>query len=168
MDFLKRMGLKVVTSVLGVIIMIGYWTVSDACAGRGGSGGGGELNKVPAKVWQGGSPVTIETDVSHAGFIRVSFERPKPGGQEHEYVHAQQNLAAGHHTFTISVPPGVSGVLETEILQPPSGATASISLDADGKHLEDKGQLEGALEPGSAFFVQIEVNDWATASNEGD
>ncbi len=165
MDFLKRLGLRMVGSAVAVVLMLGYFTVRSSCTGNSSNK---ELKKIPPQIWQGGTPVTVETDLSAPGVIRLSFERPRAGGDAHEYLTAWQPLGAGHHSFVISVPEHVSGMLETEVTNPPTGATASLTLDAAGKHLEDKSELTGPLEPGTAFFVQLAVDDWATARSEGE
>lgn len=156
---MKQLAQRLVVAVLGVAATLAWWTF------RGGGSSGKELASMPAQVWSGGAGVTIEAELSHAGFVRAVFERRKPGGKEHEHelLTVHHKLPPGAHSFSLAVPDGVSGSVEVEVdpANTPVGASTRVALVAGGKRHEDKQSLSAPLGKGEALFAQIELDDWA-------
>ena len=153
---------RILMAVLGTVFVYAVWTVT----GRLKHGGSGEVSSIPQKVWSGGTDVTLNVELSHPGTVRTSFYRGD-GKEPANALHAYQRVSAGHHTFVIAVPPDVSGRVEVGLEKPPVGAKAHVELKAAGRAPSDDDELTEALDDRHAFFVDLDIDDWATAKVEG-
>lgn len=149
---------RILMSAVGMLLVLGFWTIT----GKRTKGGSKEAEAIPRKVLSGGTDVTLDVEISAPGRVVTHFAK-----QGDKSVDAYQKVAAGHHTFVISVPPGMSGTAEVNFDNPPVGTKAHIEVRGSGHSAQDDDELANALEPGHAFFVQLELDDWATAKVEG-
>lgn len=137
-----------------------------ALAGCGGSGGStpGAEQEFPASIFGGGVEVTIEVELTEPGDIHCAFatgngydvNKPKR-------LEVEKKLAAGKHTFNISMPKEVSVAPEVHI-RPPNlrkGSRILIVLRRGSEELaRDEFTSESdKLAPKTAFFVSLHVEN---------
>jgi hypothetical protein len=159
---MKGLMKKGIMAILGVVVMLGWWTV------RGwldGSASAESYSHIPEKVWDGGGgPVTIEVEGSEEGRVSASFETHLPvDDANHKYLESWERISAGKHSFTIEVPPNVGGTVEMSIDSPQVGATVHVAVRiGDRLVAEDSSTLDAPLQPGYGFFAQVHLDDYAT------
>lgn len=156
-DFFKHLGVKVVSTVLGVIVCLAWWTLT----GHGGSDFD-QFSEIPGVVFEGGGgALAIEATVNQPAELRATFSRriDEETGEE-EGIHVHQPLAAGTHHFETNVPAGVYIYLEIGVPEAQPGARIEWSVKVDGKGVVNESEsLEEPLRSGYAFFVQLEFDD---------
>lgn len=153
-DFFKRLGVKVVSTVLGVIICLGWWTLTGS-----GESNLDQVSEMPDVVLSGGGGVLeIEATVNQPAVLRATFSRQvdEETGEE-EGINVEQPLAAGTHHFRTDVADGLYTYLEIGIPEAQPGAAIEWTVSAGGKRIVHESEsLEKPLRPGYAFFVQLE------------
>ncbi|HEV8200095.1 MAG TPA: hypothetical protein VGS03_08745 [Candidatus Polarisedimenticolia bacterium] len=162
-SFAKRL----VLSALGVVVMLGSWTVKgwfveDANA---------TMKHIPDKVWDGGGgTITVETDSTEAARVYVSFETNVAiDDAGHKFLETWERVEPGFHAFRIEVPPGVSGTAEVDVENPKVGSKARVAVRVNGEiAIEDKQELTEPLKPGWAFAAQVELEDYAKGTPGND
>lgn len=158
---MKSIGLKIGGAVLGLVLVLGWWSFKSWWSG---DGSGGAVNGIPAKVWEGGGhKVTFRAQGS--GSMRVSawFSGHDPAkGSETRSLETWQKAEAGSHEFLIGAPLHSGATFEATAEEPKVGDTLSITVDVDGRRMcEDSQKLDEPLKPGYAFGVQCEIHDFA-------
>jgi len=153
-------------SLLGVVAVLAWWTI------RGNHNTTPSSDKIPAKVWEGGAgPVTIEVESSDPATLRASFEsatKSQPGKPD-RMLQTWEKVDAGKHSWTIDVPAGTMGTLEFEAVAPKTGSTLSWTVKAGDKQIAQETQtLDKPLQANEAFFLQVELDDYATGKLEGE
>ncbi len=155
-------------AVLGMVLVLGWWTIK----GRNDSGNSATSDKIPSKVWEGGAgTVTIEAESSAPATLRAYFSSAEKSesGTPNRSLEAWEKFPAGQHTWTIDVPAGTSGSLEFEAVGPKPGSTLSWTVRAGDKQIaQETEKLEQPLRANEAFFLQVEVDDFATGKLEGE
>lgn len=156
---LKRVGY----TIAGVVVVLAYWSLK-------GSGGGGVKSSegIPAKVWDGGGgTVRVDAEGSAPGRFSMTFsERGKPDGRA---IESWSKVGAGTHSWTVEVPPGVSGYIELGADAPQVGDRLSMTVRVNGNVVyEDADTLREPLQQGYAFFVQAYLDDYATGELSRD
>jgi hypothetical protein len=135
-------------------------TILSSCSGGGSSS---ELSKIPSKVWEGGTLLTIRTSTNQPGLLKtLFFERNKENGSHKRELSANQSVPVGDKSFLVSVPANVGGYIELGVPAATPGATITCSLESGGKELwKSDYQLEQPLGPNEACFVNVDVDDFS-------
>jgi hypothetical protein len=150
---------NLVRTALGVGVMLAWWTL------RGDNVETETASQIPNRVWEGGAgTLSIEVDASTPSTMRASFGEHDEG-RSLRSMETWQEVAAGHHSFTIDVPAGVGGYIELGAVAPEPGDTLSWTLSAGGEVVDEQSEtLEQPLEKGYAFFIQAYFDDYATGT----
>ena len=155
-SFVKRL----VLGALGVVVMLGYWTVKGWFVGDANA----TMKHIPAKVWDGGGgTIVVETDSTEAARVYVSFETNLAmDDDDHKFLETWEQVTPGFHAFKIEVPPGVSGSAELNVENPKVGSKARIAVRVNGEiAVEDHQVLNEPLKEGWAFAAQVHLEDYA-------
>src|SRR4051794_37280207 len=98
--FLKR----IVMSIVGVVLVLGFWTIQGKC---NGSKAAPVVAKIPAKVWEGGGgKCKLEVEVSDPSTVHLDFYQwSEKGPHKNENFPCQEAVGPGKHTFIVEVPP---------------------------------------------------------------
>lgn len=151
--------------LLGVGVTLGYWSLRGP-----GADTTERLADVPAVVWEGGTAVNIAASCNQPGKLHLSFgRRPLDAKEDHpsdQSLEVEVPLEVGDHNYKVEVPAGVHGYVELGISQPTVGAIASVRVQVAEHVAEDAAQLTAPLEQGTAFFAQLHMNDYASATND--
>jgi len=151
---------KAAGTVLGVAVMLGYWTFV------GDSGKQTEsMNKIPVKMWDGGAgTMQIEIDSTGPAQLRVSFyERSED--EDAKSVETYEDVSAGFHIWTIDLPANTGGYVELGAVKPKLGDKLSMKVLVNGKvAYEENSTLHEVLQPNYAFFVQAHFEDYSKAA----
>lgn len=142
----------------------------SACSSGAGSGNG-ILSKIPSKVWEGGSLVTIRTKSNQPYFLLTKFWELKDGGNGSykRELNAKQDFPAGEKSILVSVPANIGGYVELGVPSATPGATISCSIDSAGKELwKDEYVLEKALGANEACFVNVDIDDYSKGELSND
>ncbi|HKQ98380.1 MAG TPA: hypothetical protein VJV75_10925 [Candidatus Polarisedimenticolia bacterium] len=158
---------RVVFGVLGVAVMLCFWTVKgwfveDANA---------TVAHIPDKVWDGGGgTVVLEVETSDPARFSASFETNlQIDDADHKYLDTWERVGAGLHTYTIDVPNNVSGTVEAGIDDPKVGARVRVAVKVDGRTVaEDSQVLTEPLQQGYGFFAQVELEDYVKGTLSED
>jgi hypothetical protein len=157
---------KVIGAVLGVVLVLGWWSFKSWFSGDSG----GAVNGIPAKVWEGGGHNVTYT-VNGSGAMRVSawFSGRDAGKrQETRSLETWEKLDAGSKTYVIDAPRDSGATFDATIEAPKIGDTISITVSADGRVLcTDSQTLSEPIKPGYAFGVQCEIDDFASNQEGG-
>jgi len=152
-------------SAAGLALMLGWWTLT---------GGGDDPNhesasRIPTAVWEGGGGhLAIEADTSSAAQMRVSFSEEDESGEGRE-LQTWEDVAAGHHTWTIDVPSGVGGYVELGAVDPKPGDALRWTVTVNGETVDEQSDtLEEPLQKGYAFFLQTYFDDYASGTLADD
>lgn len=154
------MGKQILSWIVGLALMLGYWTVRDKLSGADEGVGQG---KIPAKIWEGGRTVRVRSNASDPGTVSVTFETNlPPDDPKHRFVETWEKVPAGPHTVTIDVPPGVSSTVERSSEGAKPGSTVEVSVEVQGAvAARDADTLSQPLEEGYGFFAQLHFEDLA-------
>jgi hypothetical protein len=160
-SLMKGLMKKSVMAILGVVLMLGWWSIRGWFEGSASAGS----SHIPSKIWEGGGgPVTIEVESSEPGRVSASFETHlQPDDPNHKFLESWEKVDAGKHRFTIDIPPNVGGTVEMSVGSPQVGSTVHVSVRI-GERLvaEDSSTLDAPLQPGYGFFAQVHLDDYAT------
>jgi hypothetical protein len=143
-----------VRTVLGLVVVLGWWTFTGNMVSTNEA-----LNKIPSAVWGGGGgQLEIEAETTSAARMRISFSRE----DQDDHLETYEDVAPGTYRWSIDVPSGVGGVIELDAVEPKPGDRVRFQVRSSGRDVfEDSDQLEQALQPGYAFFVQAWFDDYA-------
>ncbi len=145
---------KLLGAVGGIVLSIILWEVRDWASPTPEAKAG-----FPAKLWEGGRAVTLVCDGDHPGRLHASFERAQDS-EEHRLVEHWVDVPAGVHRVTLEVPSGTSATVECQVEAPRVGARTKVAVEVEGtERAVDEQTLAQPLEPGHAFFAQVEVED---------
>ncbi len=152
---------SIVRSVLGLVLILGWWTFTGNSISTNPA-----LENIPASVWGGGAgTLVIEAETSSAARVVVDFSRD----DQDDRLSSYEDIAAGTHRWTIDVPSDTGGYVELGAVDPKPGDRLNFRILVNGRTVfEDSDQLEAALEPGYAFFVQAYIDDYAKGRLEED
>ncbi len=164
MNYLAK---RAIIAVVGVVIVLAWWTL------RGGHDNNVTSSaKIPAKVWEGGAgKVTIEVESSDPATMRADFESTEPmdSGKSHRRLQTWEKVEAGQHSWTIEVPAATQGILEFEAVVPKVGSKLTWTVHAGDKQIaQDSQTLNEPLQANEAFFLQVELQDFATGKLVGE
>lgn len=152
---------RVLLGIAGVALMLGFWTVKGWFLGEANA----TVSHIPDKVWDGGGgTIVVETETTDPARVSISFETNSPvDSPDHKMLETWERVAAGSRTFTIEVPPGVSGTAEVEAEGPKPGSRVRVAVKVGGRTTAEDGEvLNGPLKAGEAFFAQVHLEDYAT------
>jgi hypothetical protein len=156
--FLQRMAAKIALAVLGLVLWMGHVTLCDG----GDAGEYREVAELPGVVFGGGGGrLEIDVHLNQPGELNASFERLDEV-EEETSIGSSQSLAPGDHRFDVDVADATYGYFEVGIPDASVGARIEWSVSLDGETLDSQEiELEEPLQPGHAFFVQLEFDDVA-------
>lgn len=156
-NLLQRLAGKIVMSVLGLVLWIGYVTMCD-----GGGGSYTEVAELPHVVFGGGGgTIAIEVDLNQPGELSSSFGR-WDAEDEYEELTSVQPVAPGQHRFSVDVADSTYGNLEVGVPDAEVGARIEWTVSLDGEELDSEEiELEEPLRSGTAFFVQFAFDEVA-------
>lgn len=151
-------------SVLGMLLMLAWWSI------RGGSDHAESLDKIPSKVWAGGAgKLTIEAETTCAAQMRINFEEHDKDITSRRNLETWEKTSAGTHSWTVDVPAGVGGYIELNADNPQVGDKLSWKIRANDQILDERSEtLQEALQPKTAFFLQVFYEDYSKARNSED
>ena len=135
-----------------------------ACGGAGGGGGGDwDLDHLPPVVLGGGGgTVGLNISVNQPARLIASFGLYSEEGDEEDGVNAAVALEPGSTVLNVEVPADAYIYLELGIPEAQVGATFEWTVSVDGQQVwREKDRLDEALQPGYAFFGQVEAEDLA-------
>jgi hypothetical protein len=140
---------------------LAWWTI------HGGQSNTKSADRIPAKIWSGGSNLEIEVESSSAATMRVSFtDRDMPAGSQ-PTLETWEKIPAGTRSWSIDVPPGVGGYIEIEADHASVGDKLTMHVKSNGRTVDDQSEkLDSALQPGTAFFLQDHFEDYSKAKEE--
>jgi hypothetical protein len=143
-----------VRTVLGLIVVLGWWTFTGNMVSTDEA-----LNKIPPVVWGGGAGrLEIEAETTSPARMMISFGRE----DQDDHLESYEDIGPGTYRWSIDVPSGVGGMVELNAVEPKPGDRVRFAVRANGRDVfEDSDQLEQALQPGYAFFVQAWFDDYA-------
>ena len=157
---------RLVITLAGVALMLGYWTLR----GRSSAGGGdAPVGNIPAKVWEGGgTSVTVELDTNTKARFSIWFTEHPEGEEEKRNLETWENVEPGHKEWTIDVPKGVGGHIEASAVPGKQGDSLAWKVRNPEKLIvEHAERLDQPLQPGYAFAIQDVVLDFAAGKVEG-
>jgi hypothetical protein len=159
---MERLLKKSVMTVLGVVVMLGWWTVRGRFEGKASAD---SLSHIPAKVWDGGGgTVVIEAEASEPARVSASFATNlQVDDPNHRFLESREKMEAGTRSFTIDVPRNVGGTAEVSIENPRVGSKVRLAIRVNDRVVaEDAVTLDEPLKPGYGFFAQLELGDYST------
>ena len=155
MDWLKNLGKRAILGILGVVVMLAYWSFT-------GSGGSSSETKegIPAKVWAGGAgKLTIEVETTCAARFSISFSEDKEDGKS---LDTWTKVTAGTHSWTVDVPTAVGGYIDLSCEEAKVGDAAKWRILANGAVADEQSEsLDEPLKPGWAFGLQAYFSDYS-------
>jgi hypothetical protein len=149
----------------GVALMIAWWTIKGPPADDPNRE---TASAIPATVWEGGGGrFAIEADTTTAARIEVSFEEKGETGDE-RWLEASEEVAPGHHSWTIDVPSDVGGYVALEAVDARAGDEVRWTLAVNGEAIDE--QWDGIDEAvgDSGAFIEAYVDDYATGTFDDD
>ena len=158
---------RFVMGVLGVAVMLGFWTVKGWVTGEAGA----TVSHIPDKVWDGGGgTIVVEAESSDPARVSISFETNTPiDSADHKMLETWERVGPGLHTWSIDVPAGVSGTAEVDAEAPRPGSKVRVAVKVgDRTAAEDGLVLDGPLKAGEGFFAQVHLEDYAAGKKDGD
>jgi len=144
----------VVRTVLGLVLVIGWWTITGNRISTAPA-----QDRIPTSVWGGGGgKFQIEAETTTPATMAVSFNDET--GDRH--LETYERVAPGTYRWTIDVPSATGGYVELNADTPRTGDRLKFRITANGRTVfEDSDYLEKPREPGYAFFVQAYFDDYA-------
>ena len=159
---MQRLVRKAAMTVLGVALMLGFWTVRGWLEGNAHAE---SASRIPEKVWNGGgAKIVLEEEASDEGTVSASFETRVPiDDPKHKMLETWEKVGPGKHSYTIDVPPGVGGYVEMSLKEPKVGSSVRITVKVGDRVVgEDSSTLDSPLKPGYGFAAQVYFEDYAT------
>ncbi|HXV35615.1 MAG TPA: hypothetical protein VEC18_00605 [Myxococcota bacterium] len=150
---------SILKSLAGLALVLAWWTLR----GAGDDPSQESADSIPTTVWAGGGgQLAIEADTTTAAQMRVSFSENGETGDERS-LSSWEDIAAGHHSWLIDVPKGVSGYVDLGAVEPQPGDKLHWTLSVDGRMVDEQAQtLDAPLEDGWAFGIQAYFDDYAS------
>jgi hypothetical protein len=160
----KKLAIRIGLAVLGMVAVLTWWTIHPGPAHTE------TRSKIPASVWGGGpTKITVEVESSSAAHMDITFsDHSKPAGEQ-QSLETRETMAAGSgpRSWSVDVPDKVGGYLEFEADSPKPGDWLKWRVSFNGKVIkEEKEVLDKALEPNTAFFLQLFFDDYSKALQE--
>jgi len=160
MDFLKSMAGKLISTLLGLGLVLAWWTI------RGPSDVPGRTqdNQIPAQIWEGGeNQLQVKVTSNTQGRAYLSFEAPDPNKpDETRWFEATEIKEPGSYDWTIAFPKDTfSGLVEFGAVEPKVGDKLEWEVFFNGKSIQkDTKLLEKPLEPGWGMALQVELEEF--------
>ena len=160
----KNLLVRAGVGVLGIAVMLAWWSF------HGGSSNTATVEKIPAKVWNGGAgTLTVEVEASCPAKMSINFEEREGEVGSRRNLQTWEQVGPGSHSWTIDVPSRVGGYIELGAVEPKVGDTLTWRIKLNGQVVDEQTEaLQEALKPGYAFFLQSYFEDYATATKEED
>lgn len=149
---MQRILKRAALAVLGVIVTLAWWTLT------GSHGSDHSVKGIPSKVWEGdGGTLAVALDTTSAARFSISF-----GDNKDKRLEVWTPVQAGEHTWTISIPRGAGGYIELDAVDPKPGDKLHWEITLNGKTVDEQSEtLNGPLQPGYAFFLQVYHDDYS-------
>lgn len=150
----KNLAIRAGVAVLGVAIMIGWWTLR----GDRSETTTQTESRIPSKLWEGGgATLVINLETSEPTRVHASF-----GSGENRSLEAEELIQPGRHSWTIDLPTDCYVFFSPSAIEPKVGAKMSWTVTLNGHLLLDETEtLEKPLEPNYAFGLSLEIEDVA-------
>lgn len=161
---MKNQLIRAGVAILGMVVTLAWWTI------RGSNDSNHETTQgIPSKVWEGGGgTLSIEAESTCDVHFSISFSEMGEEGEKRSLSTWDQK-PAGTHSWTISVPAKVGGVVEMGCESSKVGDKLSWKIQANGTTVNEQNEsLQEELKPGYAFFSQVYFEDYATGKLEED
>ena len=148
-------------SAAGLVLVLAWWTIR----GPEDDPNHQSASSIPAMVWEGGGgSLAIEADTSTAAQMRVSFSEAGEEGEERS-LEAWEDVAAGHHSWTIDVPSSVGGYVELSAVEPKQGDELRWTVAVNGETVDEQSdRLAEPLPRGYGFALQTYFEDYASGT----
>src|SRR5262245_46091821 len=152
-------------SAIGLALVLGWWTIKGAVVGDDPSQE--TADRIPTAVWDGGGgQLAIEADTTSAAQLRMTFSEDLEVADARS-LEAWEDVAAGHHTWTIDVPSRVGGYVDLVAVDPKPGDELRWTVAVNGESVDEQSdRLEGPLEKGYAFGLQTYFDEYASGTLE--
>jgi len=152
MDWILGKLKSALVSLLGIALMLGWWTLTGDDEGSAIR----EVAAIPTVVGAGGRSIEVDLDSNKSFYFSVTFEC---GESESDSIYAREELEAGTHHFNIDVEGGCGyASIESGIPDAPIGSELGWRVAVDGQSWEDERlTLDKPLERGWAFGL---VTGW--------
>jgi hypothetical protein len=149
---LKNLALGVV----GLIAVLGWWTITGGDEGPAGA----EIGPLPAVVDGGGHRIDVALSTTEPLYFSASFSCPD-GEEDYLEVDGREELDPGEHQLSFDVAGDCDyALLEAGAHEPAVGAALSWQVHVDGQRWEEEHMLlEQPLAPNRAFFLQTGWDD---------
>jgi hypothetical protein len=159
------MSKKIMTSALGLVLVLGWWTFRDKFFG--GTNASAASDRIPAKVWEGGNALTIEVESSDPGVLRAYFAATaRNSGTPVRSLDTYEKVPAGSHAWRVDVPDAVGGDLEFQADNPKPGSRIRWTVRSGSRTLaQDSETLNAPLQANEAFLLKYDGDDFATADS---
>src|SRR5262245_24785595 len=151
-------------SALGLALVLGWWTLKGGAV-FDDAPDQETAARIPATVWEGGGgQIAIEADTTSAAQLRMTFGESMQV-PEARNLEAFEDLAAGHHSWTIDVPNGVGGYVDLVATDPKPGDELRWTVAVNGETVDEQSErLEEPLQKGNAFGLQTSFDDYASGA----
>lgn len=154
---MNRLIVRGAITVLGMVVMLGWWTLT----GNRGSNKTSSIGKMPAKIFGGGGKqIVIEVDVTGPAELGFMGDLPRKPNGEQAMEEDSEPITAGTHSWTIELAPHASGTFDLRALNPQVGNRMSWTVKVDGKEIaHETDTLDKPLGPHEAQGLQVRVED---------
>src|SRR5262245_45365849 len=145
-------------AVLGVVMMLAWWTFTGSKSSNNNA-----VQGIPSKVWEGnGGTLAVSVETTSAARFSISFADEKDRRLE-----AWTPVKAGTHDWTMSIPRGAGGFIELDAENPKPGDKLHWEITLNGKTVDEQTEtLDGPLQPGYAFFLQVFRDDYSQVETD--
>jgi hypothetical protein len=152
---------SLIRTALGLVVVLAWWTFTGDSVDTASD----SVNGIPTRVWEGGAgTLSIELDTTTPAQIRIDFGE-NAEDESARSLDAWQDIAAGHHTFSVDVPAGVGGYVDLGAVDPKPGDSLSWRISAGDTVVDEQSQtLDAPLQEGFSFGLQAYFDDYATGT----
>ena len=159
---MKNLALKIGSSVLGLIVVLGYWTFFDRKPAAKGT------SHMPGMVLGGGGDkLTVDVDVNGKVQVGMMVEEPRRADGSQPIEEYYENLDPGHHSFVIELAPETTGVVDLRALEPKIGNKLSWTVTRNGKQIaQESDTLDKPLQAGYSQSLQFPIEQATDDENE--
>ena len=168
MDWIKESLKKIVFSILGIAVMLAWWSW------RGPSSDPNRTqskNEIPAQFWEGGpNQISVSATTTVAGPFRLSLSGPLADNPEEERWHqAWVEVDPGTHNWNVNFPNGITGgIVELGANDPKVGDKIDWEVKLNGQVIQqDSYTLDKPLQEGYAMFLQVELEEFLAGPQSG-
>lgn len=152
-DWLREKFMKLVFGVIGLALLLGYWSFFGDDHNQGKTD---TLSTLPVSIFEADAKrLVMSITLNQPGILYADFSR---GEEETETINVEQKLAPGTHELETRLSKSLSyGYVQVSIPEPTVGAKLSWKVEYNYTTIrEDEMELEKPLARGYGFFDLIE------------